>query len=222
MTKDADDLLNDYGNLITWDDIKKARDADKIEKKWSELHKRSLARFEENMGPSMGSMMGFGMSRADDSLPPGMTEFEWEEVMSLGYICHQLQRSASWHGEDGNTMEGFGIFNGIIGKFGMVGMEYTMWCFNSLQFFYPILEEELEKIKEDHDDKRRPEIVMKASKELFEEHCEAIKDWLKTDAKLNDLWNSLLDLAMADVELQKGEKELLKIAAKVWDVSTDL
>jgi len=31
-----------------------------------------------------------------------------------------------------------------------------------------------------------------------------------------------LDLAMADVELQKGEKELLKIAADVWGVSIDL
>tara|TARA_Y100000746_G_C15350333_1_gene385629 strand:- start:222 stop:875 length:654 start_codon:yes stop_codon:yes gene_type:complete len=217
MTKDADDLLNEFGNLITWDDIKNARDADKIEIKWSKLHQRSVANFEENMGPSMGSIMGFGMARADDTLPPGMTEFEWEEVMSLGYICHQLQRSASWHGEDGNTMEGFAIFNGIIGKFGMVGMEYTMWCFNSLQFFGPVLEEEI-----DYDDKKRPEMIMNASKELFEEHCNAIKDWLKTEAKLNDLWNSLLDLAMADVELQKGEKELLKIAADVWGITTDL
>ena len=114
-------------------------------------------------------------------------------------------------------MEGFAIFNGIIGKFGMVGMEYTMWCFNSLQFFGPVLEEEI-----DYDDKKRPEMIMNASKELFEEHCNAIKDWLKTEAKLNDLWNSLLDLAMADVELQKGEKELLKIAADVWGITTDL
>ena len=218
MTKDADEMINDFGSLITWDDIKKAREGDRVERNWSELHQRSVSRFEENLGPSLGSVMNpFGTSRGDDTLPPGMNEFEWEDVMSLGFICHQLQRSASWHGEDGNTMEGFGIFNGIIGRFGMVGMDYTMWCFNSLQFFYPMLEEDIS-----HDDKRRPEMIMKASKELFEEHCGVIKDWLKTEAKLNDLWNTLLDLAMADVELQKGEKELLKIAADVWGVSTDL
>ena len=62
---------------------------------------------------------------------------------------------------------------------------------------------------------------MECSKELFEEHCEVIKDWLKTETKLNALWGSLLDLAMADVELQKGEKELLKIAAEVWGVPSD-
>lgn len=207
MTRDADELLEKYGSLITWDDIKKARGADRAEREWSELHNRSVERFKE-----------FGIY----NMPPGMKEFEWEDVMSLGYLCWQMMRSANWYGEDGDTMEGFAQFNGIIGRFGMVGMNYAMWCFNELQFFYPILEDELEEVKKDLNDKKRPTLIMESSKELFEEHCGAVKDWLKTDVKLNDLWNSLLDLAMADVELQKGEKELLKIAADVWGISTDL
>ena len=206
MTKDVDEMLDEFGSLITWDDIKKARESEKGVREWSELHKRSVDRFKE-----------FGIY----SLPPGMKEFEWEDVMSLGYICWQMMRSAGWYGEEGDTMQGFAQFNGIIGRFGMVGMNYTMWCFNELQFFYPILEEELEEVKKDADDKRRPGIIMESSKELFEEHCEVIKDWLKTETKLNALWGSLLDLAMADVELQKGEKELLKIAAEVWGVPSD-
>ena len=28
MTKDAEELLNDFGSLITWDDIKKARESE--------------------------------------------------------------------------------------------------------------------------------------------------------------------------------------------------
>ena len=204
MTKDVDEMLDEFGSLITWDDIKKARESEKGVREWSELHKRSLDRFLN---------AGFGPR----GLPPGMREFEWEDVMSLGYICWQMMRSAGWYGEEGDTMQGFVQFNGILAKFGMVGMNYTMWCFNELQFFYAMPEEGSDKGTE----KERGAALIKVSKELFEEHCAVVKDWLKKDTKLNDLWGSLLDLAMADVELQKGEKELLKIAAEVWGVPSD-
>ena len=212
MIKDADEAIKEYGNLITWDDIKKARESERGVREWSELHQRSVQRFVENLGPSMGSFMG--MIERNDSLPQGMEEFEWEDVMSLGYVCWQLMRSANWYDEDGDTMEGFMIFNGIVSRFGMVNMDYTMWCFNSLQFFTPVPEQGF--------DKATKEDMIRISKELFEEHCGAIKDWLKKETKLNDLWGSLLDLTMADVELQTGEKELLKIAADIWGVPNDL
>lgn len=202
MAKDADEMLNEFGSLITWDDIKKARESEKGVREWSELHKRSLDRFLN---------AGFGPR----SLPPGMREFEWEDVMSIGYICWQLMRSAGWYEEEGDTLQGFAQFNGILARFGMVGMNYTMWCFNELQFFYAMPE----KGTDEGTKKERSDAVVEASKELFKEHCGVVKDWLKKDTKLNDLWGSLLDLAMVDVELQKGEEELLKVAAETWGVS---
>ena len=203
MIKDADEVIKEYGNLITWDDIKKARESERGVREWSELHKRSVDRFTE-FGPR--------------NLPPGMSEFEWEDVMSLGYICWQMMRSAGWYGEGGDTLQGFAQFNGTLARFGMAGMNYTMWCFNELQFFYATPEKGFDEGTK----KERSAAAVKVSKELFEEHCGAIKDWLKKETKLNDLWGSLLDLTMADVELQTGEKELLKIAADIWGVPNDL
>ena len=195
----------------------KAKNAKKTTKTWSELHTRSVLRF-ENM--TLGEFF---------DPPPNTNRFEWNEVMSLSYVCWQLIRSSSWYGGNGNMTASAAKFNRIISKFGMVSMDYNLWCFNDLQFFRPVLEgENVEKddwgsileafSKWDGKPQSVSEEEIEACKDLFLEHCYFIKDWLKSVDKLESLWESLIDLCLAD-DFQSGEIELLNIAADAWSIS---
>ena len=212
--------LNELGNVNPFEEQYSVQATPVVQSvgEWSDLHNRSVESFVEDLGPSMGTLLGF--VEEDDSLPPGMIEFEWENVMSLGYICWELMRSTNWYDDTETSMESYMKFsvqyNNIIARFGMVNMEYTSWCFNNLQFFAPVSEQGLMNTSKAE--------KIKLGKELFKEHCEAIKGWMKNvsefdpDITLDNLWGALVDLVMVDDELQTGEKELIEIAADVWNL----
>ena len=212
--------LNELGNVNPFEEQFSVQPTPMVHSvgEWSNLHNRSVESFVENLGPSMGTFLGF--VEEDDSLPPGMIEFEWENVMSVGYVCWELMRSTNWYDDTETSIESYMKFtvqyNNIVARFGMVNMEYTSWCFNNLQFFIPVSEQGLENTSKAE--------KIKLGKELFKEHCEAIKGWMKNvsefdpEITVENFWDALLELVMTDDELQTGEKELLQIAADVWNL----